>query len=73
MTQTTSTLNGMTPRRLRTSQGMASPSAAAAVFDDPARPEEDDLFARDEYRTIMIGPYPHHFRPTGERKRTQDL
>ena len=34
---------------------MASPSAAAAVFDDPARLEEDDLFARDEYRTIMVG------------------
>lgn len=47
--------------------------AAAAVFDDPARLEEDDLFAREEYRTIMIGPYPHHFRPTGERKRTQGL
>ncbi len=29
--------------------------AAAAVFDDPARLEEDDLFARDEYRTIMVG------------------
>lgn len=29
--------------------------AAAAIFDDPNRLEEDDIFANGEYRTIAIG------------------
>jgi uncharacterized DUF497 family protein len=29
--------------------------AAAAVFDDPLRLEEDDRFAEGEYRTVIIG------------------
>lgn len=29
--------------------------AAAHVFDDPSRLEEDDRFAQGEYRTIAIG------------------
>ena len=29
--------------------------AAMALFDDPARLEEGDFFARGEYRTIAIG------------------
>jgi len=29
--------------------------AATAIFDDPCRLEEDDLFAQGEYRTIAVG------------------
>ncbi len=29
--------------------------AGAAVFDDPDRLEEDDVFAQGEYRTLAIG------------------
>jgi len=28
---------------------------AASVFDDPNRLEEDDRFAKDEYRVILVG------------------
>ena len=46
---------GTKPKPLPISKSTVSFEAASFVFDDPMRLEQEDVFARGEYRDIVIG------------------